>query len=152
MPQLRSRDIFLLGLISGLILAAIGTFWWLDKNSVPATPYVTVLGGSALASAPPTEAVTVPPIVIYLVGAVRQPGVYTLPPTARLVDAIQLAGGFSDDADQEGVNLAMPLKDGLRYYLPRLGELEMAGVAAATGDASGMLTSGSGKININTAD
>ncbi len=58
------------------------------------------------------------PFQIYVVGAVAQPGVYSLPPGSRVQDAIQSAGGFLKEADQEAVNLAELLVDGYRIRVP----------------------------------
>ncbi len=55
---------------------------------------------------------------VYVVGAVVQPGVYSLPPGSRVNDAIQSAGGFRGDSDEVAVNLAAILIDGDRILVP----------------------------------
>ncbi len=57
-------------------------------------------------------------IVVYVCGAVASPGVYELPAGSRVNDAVALAGGLTDDADKEHVNLAAALSDGKRLYMP----------------------------------
>jgi len=52
------------------------------------------------------------PVVVYVTGAVKRPGVYRLPFESRLVDAVQLAGGFTNEANVSQVNLAKLLEDG----------------------------------------
>jgi competence protein ComEA len=61
-------------------------------------------------------------ITIYMVGAVHNPGVYTLPSGARAVDGLKAAGGFSDKANQAGVNLAARLHDEQMVKVPAIGE------------------------------
>ena len=62
------------------------------------------------------------PILVHIVGAVGQPGVYPLPRESRVQDAIQAAGGFAEDADQKAVNLAVRLKDGEKITVPGVGD------------------------------
>jgi competence protein ComEA len=63
------------------------------------------------------------PIVVYVSGAVKRPGVYKLPNDSRLVDAVQLAGGFLDDADIAQVNLANKVADGEQIVIPGGGKV-----------------------------
>ncbi len=89
-----------------------------------------LVGGAAILAArsqhPPTpEQFYSPPasqqlatIVIHVKGAVNQPGLYTLYEGARAYDAIVLAGGFAEDADQQAVNLAAMLEDGQELIVP----------------------------------
>ncbi|BCW97465.1 MAG: competence protein ComEA [Armatimonadota bacterium] len=60
-------------------------------------------------------------VVVHVCGRVEKPGVYTLPPGARIKDAIKLAGGAKPDADLEAVNLAARAEDGQQIYLPKVG-------------------------------
>lgn len=66
------------------------------------------------------------PVVVVIDGAVATPGVLTLPPGARLNDAIERAGGFTLVADSNDLNLARLLVDGER--------VTVAEVATATVD------------------
>jgi competence protein ComEA len=56
-------------------------------------------------------------ITIHLVGAVNNPGVYELPAGSRVYQLLEIAGGFSEDADQESINQARPLFDGEQIYV-----------------------------------
>ncbi len=67
---------------------------------------------SPVAAAAPTR------LVVYVVGAVRRPGLYRLPDGSRIADAISRAGGLSRKADLLGVNLAAPLADGVQVVVP----------------------------------
>ncbi len=55
-------------------------------------------------------------------GAVLEPGVFTVAPGDRVVDAVALAGGLAPDADRAAVNLARRLVDQDKVVVPRLGE------------------------------
>jgi competence protein ComEA len=60
---------------------------------------------------------------VYVSGEVVTPGVYGARPGDRVGDAIRAAGGATQDADLDGVNPAMPLKDGAHVYVPRRSRL-----------------------------
>jgi competence protein ComEA len=72
-----------------------------------------------------------PPVVVYVAGEVRKPGVYRLPASARVDDAVRAAGGPSAAADPTGVNLAEHVRDGAEIVVPAKG----AAPAAPDGDA-----------------
>lgn len=100
-----------------------------------------------------TPAPTTTPVLlsVYVSGAVAEPDVYTLPAGSRVKQAIEAAGGFTDDAVEAGVNLAQALVDGQQIHVPR--QAEMTGPAAIVGlpaIASSPADSG-GLVNINLA-
>ncbi|MEO5839652.1 MAG: helix-hairpin-helix domain-containing protein [Acidimicrobiales bacterium] len=106
-------------------------------------PLATRGAASAGAAAPATSRGT--EVVIHVAGAVVSPGVYRLSDGARTIDAISAAGGARADADVARVNLAARLSDGLRVYVPALGE-----TAAPIVDGSSD-TAAQGPVNLNTA-
>ena len=55
---------------------------------------------------------------VYVCGAVRNPGVYYLEAGSRLMDAVDAAGGFLEDADDTYVNLAAVVVDGTKLKIP----------------------------------
>ncbi len=59
-----------------------------------------------------------PKILVHVAGAVRNPGVYELPRGARVKDAIEAAGGPTDEADLHALNLAAFLEDGEKVSVP----------------------------------
>ncbi len=63
-------------------------------------------------------------IVINVVGEVNNPGVVTLEEGARIIDAINAAGGKTDKADISEINLAYVLDDGVRLYIPSFSEMK----------------------------
>jgi competence protein ComEA len=60
------------------------------------------------------------PITIHITGEVNLPGVYKLADTARLQDLIELAGGFTENANESAINLASPVHDGQQIVVPSL--------------------------------
>lgn len=83
-------------------------------------------------------------IVVDVAGAVRRPGVYRLPAGARVVDAIERAGGPAAGAMLEAINRAARLSDGQQVAVPARGSAgAVVGVAGAAGDE--------GPISLGTA-
>ena len=80
-------------------------------------------------------------IWVYVCGQVTAPGVYELENNSRVFQAVQAAGGFTQDADLNAVNQAEKVEDGQQIYIPSLQEKEE--------DSSGKTSDG--KIDINTA-
>lgn len=70
----------------------------------------------------PTATPTPGPLRVYVSGAVRAPDVYLLPPGSMVKEAIGAAGGPTEEADTERINLARALSDGEHLYVPRRGE------------------------------
>jgi competence protein ComEA len=84
---------------------------------------------------------------VHAAGAVAQPGVVTVPGGSRVTDVVAAAGGPAADADLDQVNLAAPVTDGERVYIPRRGE-----VAAGLSNGGAVAASGDGIVNLNDAD
>lgn len=55
---------------------------------------------------------------VQITGAINRPGYYQLPRAARVFDAVQAAGGMTDAADANAINLAERLQDGMQIVVP----------------------------------
>lgn len=120
--------------------------------SVAATEYPAVQQPEQ--NVPENENADFPELVVYVCGAVKTPGVYTLAAGSRLYEAVILAGGFSAEADPAYHNLARNITDGERIYILSCAETALLttqqqvngeeGAGSVTADAN---TS----INLNTA-
>ena len=96
--------------------------------------------------APEPEANPEVEVCVHVDGAVEQPGVYVLRGVSpRVGEAVDLAGGLTEDADTTTVNLAAPLTDGQKVYVPAEGEQAPAAGVGVSEAADGSV------ININTA-
>ncbi len=105
-------------------------------------------GGEGIS--PDPEVVT---YCVYCCGQVRQEGVYRLDEGARVDDAIRAAGGFTEDADTAYWNLAMPVTDAMKIYVPSLEETQTGAVIPELQtDPGGSGSTDPGPVNINTAD
>ena len=107
---------------------------------------------SDAAAAPPATAASIEVrpsgggrVMVDVAGEVERPGVYRLPASARVEDALTEAGGATRRADLSQINRAAKVEDGRQILVPararRGGE-----AAAATGSAPA-----EGPINLNSA-
>ena len=84
-------------------------------------------------------------IMVYISGQVYSPGIYELVLGDRVVDAVNMAGGLSKQADLDKINLAKKVNDEEKIYIPAIGEEIPFSVDVETNSQE------SGKININVA-
>ena len=87
-------------------------------------------------------------ITVDVKGAVKSPGIYDLPVGSRVHDAVQKAGGLTEEADSKSLNLAQKISDEALVYVPTKGE-EVASQQAASGTTPS--TSKDKKVNLNKA-
>jgi competence protein ComEA len=118
------------------------------------------LGGEVVGVASPgpesdTEPREAPAIVVHIVGAVRDPGVYRLDPGARVADLVERAGGYGPRVDVERtaseLNLAALLADGEQIRVPSRDDPSPAPVTAAVPGGSSGAGGGTAPISLNRA-
>ena len=92
-------------------------------------------------------------VYVYICGEVINPGVYELSGDSRICEAVDAAGGFTENADREHVNLASKVSDGMQITIYNREEAAslLADNASVGGNAGKSGTSGSGLVNLNTA-
>jgi competence protein ComEA len=132
-----------LAVVALAVAAGAALFVVRPSSSGPPVESTLPRASSSLSAAPPT---TASQLVVQAAGAVAKPGVYTVPGTARVNDLIGAAGGLAANADPDQVELAAPLTDGERVYVPRVGESTLP----PTGSSSGSST-GHGPVDLNRA-
>ena len=144
-------------LVTALVLGAVVLFVRGDDNApiqvlLPAqvqnTPVLSD-GRAALQDNPLSG--TGAALKVYVSGAVRNPGVYTLQQDDRLQDAVDAAGGFTSEAATESVNLAQRVRDEAHYHILRPGETPTSSSAAIPKDTAGPTDSCGGLIDLNAA-
>ena len=97
-------------------------------------------------------------VTIYISGEVKNPGVVELKYDARLGDGVDLCGGLTEDANLNGINLAMKIKDEGHYIIPKVGEETKDTVVNdneyrnENNTLNEPESNNDNKININTAD
>ena len=98
-------------------------------------------------------------LYVYVCGEVESPGLYKLSALSRAMAAVEAAGGFTENAGRNSLNLAQILTDGSMIRIPTLEEEKNGTVSEITESgsipaSSGAVTSenGENRVNINTAD
>lgn len=85
-------------------------------------------------------------IMIHISGQVYRPGIVELEYGKRLIDAIELAGGLTEEANIDSINLAKKLSDEEKIYIPKIGEESDLSLNIDLMDENNK----SNKVNINT--
>lgn len=127
---------------------------------MPATDHQAqgAFGAQADPTAPSASSPT--DLVIHVSGAVHNPGLVTITAPARVNDAVMAAGGLTEDAQAEAVNLAEPIADGMHIHIPGVDETSavqgtaIQGSAVQSSSAQGDVQADEAQtalININTA-
>lgn len=154
---------YILGVLTTLLVVG-GMQFWLHKPDPPAIalhPPPTAAPTATPGPTPtPLPTATLPPLTVYVSGAVQKPGLYQLAAGARLGDALALAGGLAANANDALVNQAELLFDGAHLYIPEVGAapaaeapvavLSGAPRAGPVGNPAGEGNTG-GLVNLNTA-
>jgi competence protein ComEA len=120
-----------------LVLFLLGARFLLPAGT--ATPAAPLPPPPGLGTGAPSPSARV---VVDVVGAVRQPGLYRLSDGSRIADAIARAGGATRKAALAQVNLAAPLADGEQVVVPRRGTT----LAASAPSGSGSITGGGAPV------
>lgn len=147
--QRYGRYVFL-GVGIGLIILGLLISFWESNQTVNS-------GDVEFLSAEEAPSTANSKITVYLAGAVNKPGVYEIPASSRLFQAIDKAGGLSNQAGsgwvEQNLNLARQLRDGEKIYIPTQKEisenLQFSNSNLQT--AGGVLGESQGLVNLNTA-
>ena len=121
-----------------------------------AARYILPAGTTTPAAPPPpppgpgpgTPGTSAARVVVDVVGAVRQPGLYRLSQGSRIADAIARAGGATPKAALAQINLAAPLADGEQVVVP---SRRQAGIASPSVGGSTPGTPGTAPVQLSTA-
>ncbi|GCF11084.1 ComEA family DNA-binding protein [Dictyobacter arantiisoli] len=142
-----------------VVALALGLYllWQPGSNTTNSTTDPTMSTVTSSTAYPATSTATTSSdsgttIQVYIVGAVKQPGVYTIDHQARIYQLLQMAGGPLADANVAALNLASRLTDGQEVYVLQIGETPVAVVNGTTGITTtpGAIIQGT-LVNINTA-
>ena len=127
-----------------LILVGVGGVFSKKEESVEET---TVVETTMLAEKSEVSTTQETVIFVDIKGAVKNPGVYQMKVGDRVKDALEAAGGLTEEADSQKVNLAKRLEDQMVIVVPKVGE---ESEEIPTGETRKEATK-EGKVNINTA-
>ena len=133
---------FLVGVLIGVIIT--GLFFLVIRQSRPA-PIVITPAPPKPTAAPSS---TPEPLTVFINGQVAKPGVFELPIGSILQDAIKASGGYTSEANADGINLALPLSSGMHIYIPALDDDAALPIVSSVTEPDKNET---GRVNINVA-
>lgn len=90
-------------------------------------------------------------IIVHIAGEVNSPGIIYLNEHSRIADAIALAGGTTDIADINRINLAYELQDGQKIYIPSIYDEDISDYISDSAGNNVLDSSTNSTININKA-
>ncbi|KRO35905.1 MAG: ComEA family DNA-binding protein [Actinobacteria bacterium] len=131
--------------------------WWVVR--VPPVPVESTIAFTTTSVAGGVSASALV-IVVHVAGEVNVPGVYSLAAGSRMVDALDAAGGPTNRADLEVINLATPITDATQIYVPARNQTARPTFRRPQPGVNGGVNSGAtgqtddqqgGVININRA-
>ena len=145
-----------------LVLGLVGAIYFIWNTTAPSTTTTTASSSDSQQSvtqqsfsAASTSEPATDGIRVYVVGAVKNPGIYTLASGARVYDLLQAAGGPLPTANLVVVNLAAKLSDGQEVYITQIGETPPSysvSASSTSGSKTGtVVTSSSGSGNSTTS-
>lgn len=120
---------------------------YLEKNTGETGELCVTEALSATETEEPDGAKKEKTCLVYVCGAVVSPGVYELDDGSRIYEAVELAGGFMEEAAEDALNLAESVTDGQMIRIPTEEEQEAVGRQGAEADSAA-----DGKLDLNRAD
>lgn len=105
------KIIFIIILLTGCIITSLISTNDKEKALLGASLQSTQ---GAVAS----KATQVKTVRVQVSGAVLEPGIYDVPANCRVEEAIAAAGGLTENADSERVNLVRKVRDGMQIRVP----------------------------------
>jgi competence protein ComEA len=155
------RLVVTLGVLAAVVVVVLAVVGWRSRPAPVSLPMASTAGstppgGGTPVGAPASTTTIAGPLIVHVAGAVAHPGLVTLPAGARAADAIEQAGGATGAADLERVNLAAPVADGMRVYVPAIGQFEVPAAVGPSPGATGVdgasdPTVASAPVDLNTA-
>lgn len=148
------KIIFIAVLLTGCIITSL-----ISSNDKAKTLPVSSLPQSAQ-GAVASKAAQQKTVRVQVSGAVLEPGIYDVPASCRVEEAIAAAGGLTENADSERVNLVRKVRDGMQIRVPvkkaartsrtqRKSAQAKSGLGESASKKYGSAKAGSGKKNNN---
>lgn len=121
MNNLNKKQKIILGIISVIIMCAIGYYVYAKDESIEQVEE-NQLQIEENKTTNEEEVYSDDTIKIHISGEINKEGIVELKPNSRLADAIDKAGGVKENADTDKINLAYILEDGMKIRIPNKNE------------------------------
>ena len=114
--HIQNKKIIIIATITIITLIAIYSIFIKNKDYIETTEEIDTLETET--NNTKEEKTSENKIIIYITGAIKKEGVYELKENSRISDAIEIAGGLTENANIENINLAYTLEDGVKIHIP----------------------------------
>lgn len=114
--HIQNKKIIIIVTITIITLIAIYSTFIKNKDYIETTAEIDTLETET--NTTKEEKTSENKIIIYITGAIKKEGVYELKENSRISDAIEIAGGLTENANIESINLAYTLEDGVKIHIP----------------------------------
>ncbi len=146
--NLSHKQILIIAIVSIIVLGTIGIYFYKnilnkDEEYEYIDDYDEVIENSESKNEDEIEE----KIMIHITGCVKNQGIVILNDGDRIIDAIEIAGGATEEADLNKINLAYELQDGEKIYIPSKEDEEEKNYVSSNSNTE----SKNGKVNINKA-
>lgn len=155
LEKLTKKQKIILNIIA--ILVAIGIIYFINNknqtNNIELDENILVSNQNTKQMSQDTEKI----VIVHITGSVKNPGIVKLKEGSRIEDAIEAAGGLTENADISNVNLAYVLDDGTKIKIPNLDDEDIGDEDVVSKDSGeGIIqddekTTNTNIVNINKA-
>ena len=155
LENLTQKQKIILSIIA--ILVAIGIIYFINNknqtNNIELDENILVSNQNTKQMSQDTEKI----VIVHITGSVKNPGIVKLKEGSRIEDAIEAAGGLTENADISNVNLAYVLDDGTKIKIPNLDDEDIGDEDVVSKDSGeGIIqedekTTNTNIVNINKA-
>ena len=155
LENLTKKQKIILSIIA--ILVAIGIIYFINNknqtNNIELDENILVSNQNTKQMSQDTEEI----VIVHITGSVKNPGIVKLKEGSRIEDAIEAAGGLTENADISNVNLAYVLDDGTKIKIPNLDDEDIGDEDVVSKDSGeGIIqedekTTNTNIVNINKA-
>lgn len=155
LENLTKKQKIILSIIA--ILVAIGIIYFINNknqtNNIELDENILVSNQNTKQMSQDTEEI----VIVHIIGSVKNPGIVKLKEGSRIEDAIEAAGGLTENADISNVNLAYVLDDGTKIKIPNLDDEDIGDEDVLSKDSGeGIIqedekTTNTNIVNINKA-
>lgn len=141
--NLLNKNNIIMGILSVLLLASIIglVYFYFDKEECICSNESLLVDSSNMENK----------IKVEVKGEVKNAGVYEVSEEKRIIDVIQMAGGFTSNAYSDNINLSMKVTDELVIYVPSKNDKNVVNEWSSKTDVSSTKNDTNKLININTA-
>lgn len=149
--KLEDKKWLVLGVVSMIIVSAFVLIRMFSANKIIVEESTTITTNSTLRENIEKNVISTDEMYVDIKGAVINPGIYQVTGNMRVLNVVELAGGFLSNADDKRVNLSERVSDQMVIYIPKEGEVLDDIPMLQSNGKDKQDSSKSDLINLNTA-